>query len=410
MGKKILIVSQYFYPENFRINDIAKEWVKIGHEVTVITGIPNYPEGKFYKGYSWAKRRSESIHDIKIIRLPIFSRGKSKLKLITNYISFVFSGYIWKLKTKLKFDLIFVYEVSPMTQALPGIWLGKKLKIPVILYVTDLWPENVEIVAGVKNKFVLKQIGKMVDYIYAKSKLILTSSDSFIDSISSRGVSKLKLKYWPQYAEDVYHPFRGSNLMGHLIPNDGRLNIIFTGNIGYAQGLDLLPKVAQKLKLKQIIVRFNIVGEGRFKKPLIELVEEYGVKEYFNFIDKQSSENIPKLLSLCDCGLIILNENPLFSMTIPAKTQSYLACGIPILASVDGEVFNLVNQNKIGIATKAGDEMGLVEAIVKFSLLNQEEINEFRKNALNYNENNFSKTKLLNQMELWFEQVIQERQ
>jgi len=409
MGKKILIVSQYFYPENFRINEIAKEWVKTGHEVTVITGIPNYPEGKFYKGYSWIKRRNETIDDIKIIRLPIFSRGKSKLKLITNYLSFVFSGYIWKLKTKLRFDLIFVYEVSPMTQALPGIWLGKKFKIPVILYVTDLWPENVEIVAGLKNKFVLKQIGKMVDYIYAKSKLILTSSDSFIDSISSRGVSKMKLKYWPQYAEDVYHPFRGPSLLNHFIPNDGRLNIIFTGNIGYAQGLDLLPKVAQKLKHKQIIVRFNIVGEGRFKKPLIEMVEEYGVKEYFNFINKQSSENIPKLLNLCDCGLIILNENPLFSMTIPAKTQSYLACGIPILASVDGEVFNLVNQNKIGIAAKSGDEKSLVEAIEKFSLLNQEEIKEFRKNALNYNEKNFSKTKLLNQMELWFEEVIQER-
>ena len=409
MGKKILIVSQYFYPENFRINEIAKEWVKTGHEVTVITGIPNYPEGKFYKGYSWIKRRNETIDDIKIIRLPIFSRGKSKLKLITNYLSFVFSGYIWKLKTKLRFDLIFVYEVSPMTQALPGIWLGKKFKIPVILYVTDLWPENVEIVAGLKNKFVLKQIGKMVDYIYAKSELILTSSNSFIDSISSRLVSKMKLKYWPQYAEDVYHPFRGPSLLNHFIPNDGRLNIIFTGNIGYAQGLDLLPKVAQKLKHKQIIVRFNIVGEGRFKKPLIEMVEEYGVKEYFNFINKQSSENIPKLLSLCDCGLIILNENPLFSMTIPAKTQSYLACGIPILASVDGEVFNLVNQNKIGIAAKSGDEKSLVEAIEKFSLLNQEEIKEFRKNALNYNEKNFSKTKLLNQMELWFEEVIQER-
>ena len=150
MFKRILVVSQYFYPENFRINDICKEWVKRGYKVTVLTGIPNYPKGKFYSGYNYKKNRKETWNGIDIIRIPIIPRGKTKFRLFLNYISFVYSGFWWKIKTKLKADLVFIYEVSPMTQALPGIWYGKKHNVPVFLFVTDLWPENVSTITGIK--------------------------------------------------------------------------------------------------------------------------------------------------------------------------------------------------------------------------------------------------------------------
>ena len=143
MKKHILIVSQYFYPEQFRINDIAAEWVKRGHKVTVLTGIPNYPQGKFYDGYSWRKNRREVWNGVDIIRIPLFARGKSSIGMILNYFSFVISGFFWKCFTKLKADVVFTFEVSPMTQALIGVWYSKKHKIPNYLYVQDLWPENV---------------------------------------------------------------------------------------------------------------------------------------------------------------------------------------------------------------------------------------------------------------------------
>lgn len=156
--KHILVLSQYFYPEQFRINDMCNEWVKRGYKVTVLTGIPNYPYGKFYKGYGYTKKRHEQWNGMEIIRIPLIPRGKTAIGLILNYLSFVCSGFFWKTFTKVKADCIFMYEVSPMTQTLIGVWYAKKQKIPCFLYVQDLWPENVEIVTGIKNKTILNAI------------------------------------------------------------------------------------------------------------------------------------------------------------------------------------------------------------------------------------------------------------
>ena len=166
MNKHILIVSQYFYPENFRINNIAEEWIKKGAKVTVLTGIPNYPEGKFYKGFGLFKRKRETYNGIDIIRVNIFPRRNNKLFLILNYFSFVVSGWLWTLFTKLKPDFVFIFEVSPMTQALPGVWFSKRRNIPCYIYIQDLWPENLEIIANIKNRMIIKAVNKMVDYIY----------------------------------------------------------------------------------------------------------------------------------------------------------------------------------------------------------------------------------------------------
>src|SRR5690554_1523425 len=240
MNKHILVISQYFYPENFRINDMCIEWVKRGYKVTVVTGIPNYPKGRYYKGYGLFKKRKEHFHGIDIIRIPIVPRGKSNLTLILNYISFVISGWFWKMFTRIKADIVFNFEVSPMTQALPAVWYSKRRKIPLYIYVQDLWPENVQIVGGVKNKFILKRITKMVDYIYKHSNKILVTSNSFKTSILNRGVDDKKVIFWPQYAEDFYKPTK-TDRMRNL---NNKLKVIFTGNIGKSQGLEILPSLA----------------------------------------------------------------------------------------------------------------------------------------------------------------------
>ena len=402
MKKHILVISQYFYPEQFRINDICTEWVKRGYKVTVITGIPNYPQGRFYNGYGLFKNRKENYNGVDIIRIPLIPRGNNAIMLALNYFSFVVSGFFWKLFTKIKADYVFIFEVSPMTQALPGVWYAKKRKIPCYLYVQDLWPENVEIITGIKNKYIIGAIGKMVDYIYARCTKIFTTSNSFIKSINDRGVPIDKIEFWPQYAEDFYRPLVKKSIPE--IPDDDKFNIIFAGNIGYAQGLDILPKVASILNKRDLKrkIRFNIVGDGRYKNELVDLVNKSGLTDMFNFIPKQPAARIPEFMAASDAAFLCLSDGPLFAMTIPAKLQSYMACGIPILASADGETDRIIREANAGLCSPAGDVSCLADIIIEMSIKSQDQLNQIGKNAKGYYDRNFNKTELLNRMDEYF--------
>lgn len=240
MSKKhILVISQYFYPEQFRINDMCVEWVNCGYKVTVLTGYPNYPQGKYYDGYGWFKRTRQRWKGVDVIRIPLTARGQGSIKLALNYFSFVVSGLIWAFATNIKADYVFTFEVSPMTQALIGIWYSKRRKIPNYLYVQDLWPENVEIVTGIHSPLVMKPIEAMVNHIYKHCDVILATSPSFVREIQKRVKhNKKKVKYLPQYAEEFYKPIKRKPVPE--IPDDDSFKIIFTGNIGKAQGLDIL--------------------------------------------------------------------------------------------------------------------------------------------------------------------------
>ncbi|PKL04777.1 MAG: glycosyltransferase WbuB [Synergistetes bacterium HGW-Synergistetes-1] len=400
-GKHILVVSQYFYPEQFRINDICSEWVKRGYKVTVLTGIPNYPQGKFYKGYGFFKKTKEQYNGMEIRRIPLLPRARGAVMMALNYFSFVVSGFFWSIFTGLNADIVFIYEVSPMTQALPGVWYAKRKKIPCFLYVTDLWPENVEIVGGVKNKAILGLIGEMVDYIYKSCDRIFTSSESFVKAIVDRGTDRNKIEFWPQYAEDYYKPLENTEVIVPEIPHDDIINIIFAGNIGVAQGLGILTETALILKNKSIKVKFNIIGDGRYKDTLVSKVKEVSVEDYFNFIDRQPPTRIPDFMALSDAALICLSKSKVFSMTIPAKTQSCLACGIPVIVSADGEVQDIINKANAGLCSCAGDATALAGNIIKFVHMSNEEHRIMRQNALNYYNTEFAKEKLLDRMDKW---------
>lgn len=402
LKKHILVIAQYFYPEQFRINDICTEWVKRGYKVTVVTGIPNYPQGKYYPGYGLFKKRKEIYNGVEVIRIPLIPRGKNSIMLALNYLSFVVSGFFWKVFTKIKADYVFIFEVSPMTQALPGVWYAKKRKIPSYLYVTDLWPENVEIVTGIKNRYFLNLIGTMVDYIYKRCDRIFTSSQSFIEAINNRGISKNRIEFWPQYAEDLYMPFPKEAVLVSEILQDDKFNIIFAGNIGVAQGLDILPKTSTILKRNNINVRFNIVGDGRFKETLIKMVNDYDVVDMFNFIAKQPAIEIPKFMAVCDAALICLSKSKVFSITLPAKTQSCLACGIPIIVSADGEIQNVIKEAKAGICSEAGNAEMLAMKISELISKSKGELSEMANNAYEYSKLNFDKDRLLKRMDKLF--------
>lgn len=404
-NKKILVVSQYFYPEQFRINDICKTWVEQGYNVTVLTGIPNYPEGNFYEEYGINKKRKELYKGIEIIRVPIIPRRKSSIMLGLNYLSFVFSAYMWKIFNQKKFDLVFVYEVSPMTQAIPAVKIAKKLKIPCYIYVMDLWPENFEIITGINNSFVIGNLNKMVDYIYNNCEKIFTASKSFKRNIEERGIDKNKIYYWPQYAEDFYQP---SNVKNTKILRDERINITFAGNLGEGQGLEILPKLGNKLKKENLSIRFNLVGNGRYKKELQSDIKKQGLEEYFCFIDPVPAEEVPSIFCSSDFSFICLKDDPIFSMTIPAKLQSSMACSMPILLSANGEVQSIIKDSNSGLFNSSGDVEGLYENIKRISKMTSKEIKEMSRNSLKYYNEHFKKDKLMRNMNCYILKEIED--
>lgn len=408
MSKHILIVSQYFYPETFRINDMACEWVKRGYKVTVLTGIPNYPMGKYFEGYDRKHRTHETWNGVNIIRIPLIARGNSKNKLINaagmaaNYLSFVNSGRKWiksKEAAEIKADLIYTFEVSPMTQALIGVWYQKRYGIPHYLYVTDLWPENVESVTGIHSKALIKPIQYMVDYIYKNTDFILTCSKSFIPRIEKRGITKDKIAYWPQYAEEFYKPM---NPEGNLIPQDGVFNFVFAGNVGYAQGLDILVKASELLKKEKMFVRFNIIGAGRYLGTLQKNIKEADVSEYFEFIPRKPADEISRYLAFADALLITLSKNDVFSITLPAKVQSCFACGKPILVSADGEAQFAVKEANAGLCSNAEDVEGFVHNIKTIVKMSQEQRDAMSSNALKYAKANFDKKTQMDKLDKVF--------
>lgn len=428
----ILIVYQFFYPENFRTNDIALELVKRGHKVTVLTGIPNYPEGKFYKGYGLFKKRRETWNGIDIIRIPLIPRGKTKMGLILNYLSFPVSGFFWNLfcSKKIKADQVYMTETSPMNQCKVGVQYGKKYNVPVTLYVQDLWPENVEIITGIKSPLLNKPLMRMTQKIFAGCDRIMGTSPAFERIIKERAEEAVKkygfkgkkvqldaagkpmqgpiVSYFPQYAEDVYEPVPKRERQGFWIG--------FTGNIGDAQGLEVLPETAKILKKNNHNVHFMIVGNGRAKDRLLARIHELDVDDYFEFLPRVSPEKIPDILAGCDVGYISFMNHPFLANTIPAKLQSYMACGKAILALAGGETARIVEEADCGVCVRlenivrSSDGEGtlsrdgekafeLSKAIVELMSWSHQAIDEAGMRGYEYNKIHFDKKTLMDELE-----------
>lgn len=390
----ILVVSQYFYPESFRINDMATEWVKRGYKVTVLTGIPNYPMGKFFPGYSWRKKRKETWNGIDIIRIPLIARGHSSIGMVLNYYSFPISGWFWNRFNKVKADIVFSFETSPMTQVKIGCGYAKKHKVPHFAYIQDLWPENVETVTGIHSRLIIGPIDRMVDKIYKKLDKIFVTSPSFVKAVVNRkhSVDPSKVHYWPQYAEEFYRPMEKQRIEG--IPDDDSFKVAFTGNIGTAQGLDILPKTAKLLKEER--VKFVIVGDGRYQAEFEKHIDECGVRDMFILIPRVPANQIPRILSACDAGFISFNKTPLWEMTIPAKLQSYMACGKAIIASASGETRRIVEESKCGICCEIGSAKALSAGI---KLMMNSDVTSMGRKAREYFVVQFKKQELMDKMD-----------
>lgn len=400
--KHILVISQVFYPEQFRINDMCQEWVKRGYKVTVLTGIPNYPQGKFFDGYGLHKKHKETWNGIDIIRIPVIPRGNDVIHLVLNYFSFPISGFFWNLFNRIEADYVFMFETSPMIQCVIGVWYTKKHKLPLYLYVQDLWPENVEVVTGITSPIVIEPIQKMVDYIYKNCDEIFVTSPSFVRAVCERKkkVPECKVHYWPQYAEEFYQPVEREKV--DQIPEKDVFKVIFTGNIGYAQGLDILPRTAAILKEHRKKVLFCIVGDGRYIGEFKKEIDKLCVEEMFCFVGRKPAEKIPKFLAACDAAFLSFMETKLFEMTIPAKLQSYMACGMPVIAAAAGETKRIILEANCGVCSSSGDEKALAESIERMMMCSKDDLDKMKKNSREYYETHFEKKELMDQMDRYF--------
>lgn len=395
---RILVVSQYFWPENFKINDLCEALVEKGHEVTVYTGIPNYPEGSYYSGYSCFSPKEECLGKIKIIRVPHFPRGKnSKILLILNYLSyFIVASLLAPFKIKGKYDKIFAYGVSPVTVVIPAILLRFLKKAPLLFWIADLWPESLEATGMVKNKKVLKFISCIIGIFYNYVDCILVTSKGFIPRIKSVGVKNEKIEYLPQWAEDLFNNSAEISFSDDRIPMDG-FKVMFAGNIGIAQDFQTIVEAAKKLAQYKKIY-FLILGDGLMSNWAKNEVKKNKMEDNFIFLGKKPLSQMPDYYRKADAMLLSLMDTDLFSITVPAKLQSYMATGKPVIASINGEGAELVELAQAGIVVPASSPDRLAEEILKLSQLDKARLDQMGKNAKRFYDENFDRKVLINKL------------
>lgn len=398
---KILLISQYFYPENFKINDLVFSLKKKGHQITVLTGKPNYPSGKFFQGYSWMSPEYEIINKTPVYRANLFPRGKGgAIRLFLNYISFAFFSCLKLNKIEDTFDVIFVYQTSPVTVGIPAYFAKKKFKAPYYFWVQDLWPESIKAAGGINNIFIMSFFNILTKWIYKHSKKILVQSDGFREYIINQGVKNDKIIFYPNLTEEFYKPMEGVREYGHFFQKDF-FNIVFAGNIGEAQSFKTIIEAIDFNKMLNIKV--TIIGEGRYKETALSLIKEKGLESHFNFIGSFPSTEMPKFFSHADALLVTLKKNKIFSLTIPAKIQSYLACGKPIIASLDGSGAKIIKDAKCGVVSPAEDSKMLSKKIRELITLDNDKMKQMGVNARKYYEKEFDRKYLIEKLEFIFD-------
>ena len=403
---RILVVSQYFWPENFRVNDLVKEWVQRGHQVTVLTGIPNYPAGKVFDAYRDQPSAFASFEGAEVVRVPMLPRDSGGLRLMLNYLSFVVGGGVvgpWRLRRK-PADVIFVFEPSPVTVGLPAVWLGKIKKAPVVFWALDLWPETLAAIGVVRSPRVLGWVGHLVRYIYNRCTLVLGQSRGFLGSIARYCDDKAKIRYFPSWAEDVF--MDDSVKPAPEVPEwaDG-FTVVFAGNIGEAQDMPAVLDAAERLK-DNASIRWVIVGDGRKSDWLQAEVARRGLDKQVLLPGRFPVERMPSFYAHADALLVSLKRDPVFSMTIPGKVQSYLMAGIPLLGMLDGEGAAVIRDAQAGLTCEAGDGAGLAQAVLALATMPTAERQQMGLNGREYAQREFGRAQLMDRLDALLAEAV----
>lgn len=394
--KKILVICQYYKPEPFRISDICEEMVRRGHEVQVVTGYPNYPEGILYDGYGKGKHIDEIINGVKVHRCFTVPRKTGTAKRMLNYYSYVASSVKYVLSNKCtasdgkQFDVVFCNQLSPVMMAHAAIVYKKKYKVPVIMYCLDIWPES--LIAGgiIRESVIYKYYHHVSKMIYRQMDKILITSRMFSKYLKNEfGIGEENIEYLPQYAEGIFEQIPPKT-------ETGIFDFMFAGNIGEVQSVETILKAAEKLK--EYPVKFHIVGGGTDLDRLKKIKENKKLENVI-FYGRRPLEEMPSFYEKADAMLITLAADPVLSLTLPGKVQSYMVVGRPIIAAINGETASIINEAECGYCGNAEDMEKLADNILKFIKATEEERKVWAQNARKFYELNFEKSRFIDTLE-----------
>jgi colanic acid biosynthesis glycosyl transferase WcaI len=403
---RVLIVSQYFWPENFRVNDLASELVSRGHDVTVLTGLPNYPSGQIFQEYLADSDKFSSLKEVRILRVPLLPRGNGALRLLLNYLSFSISACVlgpWKLRGQ-KFDVVLTCQLSPVTVGLPGAFLAWLKNAPMVMWVLDLWPDTLKAIGVVKSPRLLSYVGSLVGFIYRRCDLILAQSRSFIPKIQSSAGPCIPVVYFPSWAEDVFQA-EALTPAPEVPVKDGAFNVMFAGNVGEAQDFECILSAANLLK-QHAHIRWLIVGDGRMSAWVQSEIELRGLAECVLLLGRHPVERMPEFFLQADAMLVTLADQEIFSMTIPGKLQSYLAAGMPIVAALNGEGADVVRSANAGFTCEAGNADGLAEIVLRMAELPLTERQAMGKNGLEFSKREFDRRMVVDMAEKYLSGLL----
>jgi len=406
---RVLVLSQYYWPEGFQINDVVRSLVARGTDVDVLTGKPNYPEGAVFRGYRAWGCLVEKREGANIYRVPLLPRGaNSALRLAMNYLSFVVAGLLcgpWLLRGR-RYDCIFVYAPSPILQVLPALFLGWIKRCGVIVWVQDLWPDSLEATGYVRNPRLLRVVEMLVRVIYRNTDLLLVQSHAFVAPVTQLAAGR-PVAYLPNSVDPVFY-----NPPTVPVPEITELNsgfpVVFAGNVGAAQAVETIVEAATLL-MGHPHIRFVVFGQGSRRNWMLAQVEALGLTN-LHLAGRFPVETMPGLLRKAAVLLVTLADEPIFRATVPNKIQAYMAVGRPILACLNGEGARLVVESGAGIAVPAQDARRLADAVLQLYAMAQDARDRLGENGRRYFKANFDHDQLVDQLLVHFNSVLQERQ
>lgn len=394
---RLLIVSQYFWPEEFRINEVSKSLVNRGIQVDVLTGKPNYPEGRIFPGYRIGGCQREQYCGANISRVPLIPRGKnSRVRLAFNYLSFIVFGLVcgpW-LKRGRKYDVIFVYGPSPLLLGLPALFLGWLKKVPVVIWVQDLWPQSLSATGYVHNRFILRAVEHVVRFIYRHADLLLVQSRAFVEPVRVLASGTL-IKYYPNSVDGNFAESADKEVPE--VPGlDAAFPVMFAGNIGAAQAVDVIVEAATLLKDHREI-QFIVLGDGSRREWMQEQASHRGLTN-LHLPGRYPVDAMPGFMQKASAMLVTLADREIFAATVPNKLQAYMAAGRPIIACMNGEGAQLVMEAGAGFAVPSEDSAGLANAVLRMYRMSALERNELATNARAYYRKYFDHEMLISKL------------
>lgn len=396
---RVLVVSQYFWPEGFRINEIVLTLVEKGVEVDILTAKPNYPEGAFFEGYRGWGTQVETWGGATVFRVPLFPRGsRSAWRLALNYLSFVVTGTIyapWLLR-KRQYDVVFVYGLSPILLAIPGIFLARLKRRKLVLWVQDLWPDSLSATGYIRHPRLLRWVERLVRWIYGRSDLILVQSRAFIPAVSALAPGKA-IAYYPNSVDATFgEPPDPRVTLPRVAALETGFPVVFAGNVGVAQAVEVIVEAAELLKSHSGI-SFVIFGQGSRWDWMREQVAVQGLTN-LHLPGRFPVDTMPGLMQKAGALLVTLADEPIFAVTVPNKIQAYLASGRPVVASLNGEGARVINEARAGLTCPAGDARALADAVLALFQMPAAERAQLGENGRRYFKDHFDHNMLTDQL------------